>query len=104
MIEGLKVTVKAHELRALCEKRAAFHAERRKTYAGQAKNLENAEVEGMQYSGGDPKKALRDKETQHANSAAELQFIAEHLDANETYLLDLSALTKLGITRSQFEF
>jgi hypothetical protein len=104
MIEGLKVTIATKELRELCLKQAEFHAQRQVTYAENAKNLEDAEIEGMNYSGGDPKKALRDKETQHANSAAELRFIADHLAPDETYLLDGSALTRLGITRNAFGF
>lgn len=99
MIEGLKVTVNGAELRDLCAKQAGFHEGRRATYASNAKNLADAEIEGMAYTNGDPKKALRDKETQHANCAAELHFIAEHIDTAETYLLDDAALRKLGITK-----
>jgi hypothetical protein len=100
MIEGLKVTVNANELRELCMAQASFHRDRATTYAENLKNLEDAEIEGMQYSGGDPKKALRDKQTQHENSANELRFIADHLKAGEEYLLDQAALVKLGIARA----
>lgn len=104
MIEGLKVTVAAAELRDLCLKQAEFHDARRATYAENVKNLVDAEIEGMNYSGGDPKKALRDKESQHANSADELRFIAGHLDLSESYLLDDAALRKLGITKNGYGF
>jgi hypothetical protein len=104
MIEGLKVTVNADELRGLCIAQASFHRERAIAYAENLKNLEDAEIEGMQYSGGDPKNALRDKQSQHENSANELRFIADHLKAGEEYLLDQSALMKLGIARSSNGF
>lgn len=102
MIEGLKVTVSGTELRELCMKRAAHHRERAKVYEGQRISMEQNEIEGMNYSNGDPKRVLKDKWTEHESEAAELEFIAEHLVPVESYLLDAPALAKLGIARSRW--
>lgn len=99
-IEGLKVTVQGPELRDLCSKQAAYHTERATAYAEQHKSLSNAQIEGMQYSGGDPKKALADKQEEHSNKARELTFIAEHIKQDAEYLLDRSALAEVGVIRS----
>lgn len=102
MIEGLKVTVGGIELRDLCLKQAGFHEQRRDKYEASVKSLGDVAPEGVNYSNGDPKKALSDKVTLHDNSARELRFIADHLEPNESYLLDSMALVKLGIARSAF--
>ncbi|TAN03148.1 MAG: hypothetical protein EPN36_14215 [Rhodanobacteraceae bacterium] len=102
MIEGLKVTVEGVELRELCIKQAEFHEQRRDKYAASAQTLGDVVPEGANYSGGDPKKALADKVSQHDNSARELRFIAAHIVPHESYLLDNLALVKLGISRSAF--
>ena len=104
MIKGLKVTVAAAELREICLKQAEYHDQRRATYAENMKNLVNAEIEGMNYSSGDPKKTLREKETWHADCAAELRFIADHLDPGEAYRLDGADLVKLGIMRQSYRY
>ncbi len=97
MIEGLKVTIVGTELRDLCAKRADHHRERSKAYAEQIVSMERNKVEGMNYSGGDPMQALTDKKSQHDGEAGELDFIAEHLQATEQYLLGRDDLHKLGI-------
>lgn len=97
MIEGLKVTVAGTELRELCIKRAEHHRERSKVYAGQIVSMEQNEIEGMNYSNGDPKQTLGDKKREHDAEASELDFIAEHLQPTEQYLLNSDALHKLGI-------
>lgn len=102
MIEGLKVTVPGTELRGLCNKRADHHRARSKVYAEQIASMEKNEVEGMNYTGGDPKRALRDKLEQHESEAGEMDFIAGHLVDGEQYLLDQSALAKLGIAKSRY--
>lgn len=102
MIEGLKVTIEGTELKGLCEKRSIFHAERAEAYLRQVANLDLDGVEPMQYTGGDPKRALRDKGTEHENASAEMAFTAAHINVNETYILDRSDLATLGITRSRY--
>ena len=99
MIEGLKITIEGTELKELCAKRAQHHLERSVAYAGQLASMEKAEIEGMQYSGGDPKRALRDKKEQHDAEASEMDFIAAHIVTSETYMLDKDALYKLGISK-----
>lgn len=102
MIEGLKVTIVGTELRELCTKRAEHHRQRAKVYAGQKASMEENEIGEMTYSNGDPKRVLKDKQTQHESEAGELDFIAAHLVADEQYLLDSSALVKLGIASSRY--
>lgn len=102
MIEGLKVSVGGAELAKIANDRADYHAERAATYHVQIESMTAAKVEGMQYSGGDPVKALSDRRQQHEGDAAELRFIAAHIDHAETYLLDRPALHRLGIVASQY--
>lgn len=99
MIEGLKVTIVGTELRELCIKRAEHHRQRAKVYAGQKASMEENEIGEMTYSNGDPKRVLKDKQEQHEAESGELDFIAAHLVAGEQYLLDSSALAKLGISK-----
>jgi hypothetical protein len=102
MIEGLKVTIHQKELRQLCMNRAQHHLERQGAYRAQIDSMEENQIEGMHYSGGDPMKALRDKLDQHGNEAMEMIFIADHLKAGEEYMLDATALHKLGIIKSRY--
>lgn len=104
LIEGLKVTVSGQELRDLCSRQAEFHEGRAKVYAEQHKSLEGAQVESMHYSGGDPKKAIQDKQSEHENKHRELTFIAEHVKLDAEYLLDRSALAEIGVIRSSRGF
>ena len=99
MIEGLKVTIGGVELRTLCMKRAAWHVNRAAVYAAQEKSMVSAEIEATRYSGGDPKRALRDKYEQHEAEAGEMEFIAKHLKLDADYRLDASDLSKLGISK-----
>lgn len=99
MIEGLKVTVVGTELRELCLKRAGHHRTRAAVYAEQKASMDKSEIGEMTYSNGDPKRVLKDKLERHAAEAGEMDFIAAHLVADEHYLLDSSALSKLGIAR-----
>lgn len=99
MIEGLKVTVEATELRALCIARGQYHMDRSAVYENQLKNMEQAEIEGMNYSNGDPKKVMREKIDDHIAQANELEFIADHLKEGEEYLLERDDLVKLGISQ-----
>ena len=102
MIEGLIVTVTGKELVELCLKRAEHHDKRAKVYADQKASMTANEIEGMNYSNGDPKKILQDRIDQHQEDAAELAFIADHLEPSETYRLKREDLQKLGISHSQW--
>lgn len=102
MIEGLKVTITGAELRELCLKRSDHHLQRVEAYAAQEASMSQNQIEGMSYSGGDPKKVLTEKRKQHEWEASELQFIATHLDPSEKYLLEGEDLIKLGICKSRY--
>ena len=102
MIEGLKVTVAGTELKTLCEKRAEHHRERAHVYRAQKASMEKNVIGSMQYSGVDPIRAIGDKLESHEANGDEMDFIAAHLVAGEQYLLDSSALSKLGISRRGF--
>ncbi|MFZ4580732.1 MAG: hypothetical protein ACOYOB_20295 [Myxococcota bacterium] len=102
MIEGLKVTVPTADLRALCVRRADHHRARAATYAEQVRNLTAAEVEGMDYTGGDPIRALKEKQIEHDELEQELRFVAGYLKEGEEYLLDDDALRKLGIVKRRW--
>lgn len=99
MIEGLKVTINGAELVKLCEQRAEHHRQRAATYESQREQFEANQIEGMGYSNGDPRRTMQEKASEHANDAAELEFIAKHLDPAERYLLDRNDLHKIGVCK-----
>jgi hypothetical protein len=94
------VTVQSDELKTLCRLRAQHHRERAKAYEEQLGSMRANAIEGMAYSGGDPKRALSDRLAQHAAQAREMDFIADHLAPNEEYRLDRDALMRLGIVET----
>jgi len=95
MIEGLKFDIECEEMGDhLCEK-ARHHDERRLFYEKSAQRLEEGKAEGMDYTGGDPIKALRDKGRTHRNRSEFFQFMADHLIEGETYRLSESDLLTL---------
>lgn len=102
MIEGLRVTVSGVELRNLCKDRVIHHLERAEKYQQQIVSMKESAIEGMNYTNGDPVRALTDKCASHEAEAAELAFIADHLMMTETYLLGKEDLVKLGITKSRY--
>jgi hypothetical protein len=103
MIEGLKVTIKGTELRQLCLKRAKHHLARAKVYAQQESVMVQSRIEGAaSSSGSDPVRDIKDKREEHESGASEMSFIADHIVPRESYLLDLSALSKLGIAKSRW--
>ena len=99
MIEGLKPQVGGQKLSKLCIDRSQYHTERAKAYSEQLESMEKAEIEGMNYTNGDPKRAMRDKRDQHIADAEEMLFIAQNINEAETYILDSADLQKLGISR-----
>lgn len=105
MIQGLKVTVPGPELKELCHLRSEHHTGRAKVYAEQVASMEQAKITAPNnYSGGDPVEALRKKKDEHTNSAKEMEFIAEHIDIKEDYLLERADLAKLGIVKDGYRF
>lgn len=105
MIEGLKVTVKAAELRDLCIRQADFHRQRAVFYAEKVQALEGIPSNAAQgYSGQDPKQQMQSKLTEHDNAVRELVFIGDHLKEGEEYLLAATDLARLGIVRQRSLF
>jgi hypothetical protein len=102
MIEGLQVTVDGKELILLCKDRVIHHLERAEKYLKQIVSMKESAIEGMAYTNGDPIRPLEDKRASHEAEAAEMEFIANHLVAAETYLLGRDDLVKLGITKSRY--
>jgi len=94
MIEGLQVTLGAEELKVLCRKQAEAHAARAKQYEESLSTLESLDSPHKSSRPGDEAKETI---ARHLHQAAELEFIADHLDAKETYLLSDSDLRKLGV-------
>ena len=101
MIEGLKVTLQTEELRNLCHQHADHHRDRAVTYATQMRNLAEADIEAADFTGGDPTRAMREKQVEHEDRERELRFIAEHLKAGEEYLLDDEALQRVGVLKGR---
>lgn len=102
MIEGIKVTISGGELKGLCLAEAQRNRDRAKVYTDQRANFEAAEIEAMQYTNGDPKKALSDRIAAHLRTAEEMEFIAEHVKLAEDYLLDYGDLYGLGIIKAAY--
>jgi hypothetical protein len=101
MIEGLQFDIEFEEMGDHLREKARHHDERRVFYERQAKTLEEGKAEGMDYTGGDPIKALRDKGRVHQNRSELFQFMADHLIEGETYRLSESDLMTLEfISRS----
>ena len=94
MIEGLKVTISGSEVRELATKRAACHAEKAEQYRKQLEALATLNVVGTSNGPGDAAKAI----IQHTAHAAEMQFIADHVDVNEQYILNSGDLARLGVS------
>ena len=101
MIEGLIVTIPGPELQQLCNARTAHHRERVAAYAQQIHSMKDNDIEGMNYTGGDPLRNLTERMTQHEDEAREMEFIAKHLDLSESYRLSRDDLGRLGICKGR---
>lgn len=97
MIEGLKFDVTTAELRGHLQERVTHHKERAEFYAGQVKALEDGNAQGMNYSGGDPVRALKDKHSEHKHKIDLFKFLVDHVVPNEMYRLTESDLLQLEI-------
>jgi len=95
MVKGLIFNVSSTELKTHLTNRRIYHEDRAKTYLQQATNFQEADIEGMKYTGGDPIKALRDKESEHRAAASMFEFMAAHVIVGEEYQLDESELRKI---------
>jgi len=95
MIEGLHFDVEYKEMKEHLEQKAQHHFSRKQFYFSQAVKLVEGEVESMDYTGGDPVKALNDKGKQHYARMEFFQFMADHLIKDETYRLSEGDLLTL---------
>ncbi len=102
MIEGIVVTLTGNELKKLCNEHAAHHRKRAKVYAGQIKNMEENQIEAAHnMTAGDPLANLKSRLDSHSDDAAEMKFIAAHLDLKEKYRLQREDLGRLGICKGR---
>ena len=92
MIEGLHFDVEYKEMKQHLEVKANHHFGRKQFYFSQAEKLEAGDAEAMDYTGGDPVKALKDKGKIHYSKMEFFQFMADHLIKGETYRLSESDL------------
>lgn len=95
MIEGLRFDVSASEMHNHLYEREKHHLDRVKFYKEQVSTLERGSAEGMNYSGGDPVRALKDKAAEHLRKASLCRFLLSHVVKDETYRLSESDLSKL---------
>jgi hypothetical protein len=96
MIEGLKICIPANDLRDLLLASAAYHSERVAAYRTQVDNLKQAQVEGMNYTNGNPVETLTERMDEHEDAEAEMTFLAKYLREGEEYLLDREEVAELG--------
>lgn len=101
MIEGIVVTLSGTELKKLCQDRAAHHHKRAKVYAEQIKGMKRNNIEAAQVTGGDPVANLASRMDRHTDDAAEMEFVAGHLDLKEKYRLERDDLSRLGICKGR---
>ena len=97
MIEGIKLDFSGKELRQHLMKKATHHGERKSFYTSQADALIRGNAEAMQYTGGDPVKALRDKALQHQQRQEMFLLLHSHTNEQETYRLEDKDLTRLEL-------
>lgn len=95
MIEGLKLDFSGKELREHLKKKSGHHLERSEFYSKQAASLLAGNAEAMQYSGGDPVKALCDKAAEHKRKSEMFSLLYTHVTESETYRLEDKDLTRL---------
>lgn len=96
MIEGLKICIPANDLRDLLLASAAYHADRVATYRTQVENLKQAQIEGMNYTNGNPVETLTERMDEHEDAETEMTFLAKYVREGEEYLLDREEVAELG--------
>ncbi len=96
MIEGLKICLPAQDLRELLLAAAAYHAERVAAYRTQTESLKAAQIEGMNYTNGNPVETLNERLEEHEDSEAEMKFLAKYVREGEEYLLSRREIAELS--------
>lgn len=95
MITGLQALVPGSDVIRFAGERAHYHRAKALAYHAQAKALADAGVE-LTNNSLDPKAGALNKEKEHLCAAEELEFLIRYLKTEETYLLSLGDLNKLG--------
>jgi hypothetical protein len=118
MIQGLLATVSAEELQRICLAHARRHRasaeqlgrEQQRQVDGQGKQVGRGRGEGVDDIEEEDDLTWRDRqETQrligfHENRAADLEFVAGHLEAGEVYRLGQADRCYLGLVRPDSDF
>lgn len=102
MIEGLKLDFTSVQLNEHLSAKRSYHAGRAVFYAEQATKLEAGGAEGMQYTGGDPVRALREKGNEHTRKAALFSLYVAHVIPDDVYRLSESDLERLEMVSRFF--
>lgn len=109
MIEGLNVTVPGTEVQRLLMERAAYHEQRsadyRKTYetlAAAMREVEEQDVPKMSSLNADPVKQAESGMKRHAAKSKENAFMAKFIDTNESFLLKVDDLHRLGVIEDRY--
>ena len=124
LVEGVKIDVKADEMKAVLGKRAEYHQKRAEWYEAQLKslreaqgaiaakivadagdeedeemaaNLSNAYSKGSNFRGESPIDQLASKVKTHRARQAYFRFMSEHVIPNTTYRLKEDDLTRLEL-------
>lgn len=101
MIEGLKLDFTSEELKQHLNKKVKYHRERSRFYGEKAQALHEGGAEAAQFSGGDPVRALKDKQLDHNKRAELFEIYSSHL-VNDTYRLSDSDLTRIELVSRYF--
>ena len=96
MIEGIRIELDSHELRQTLERRVAHHKERATWYGEQVAAL-CAGGAMSQNRSMDPVSSLRQRAKEHAQSAALLNFVAQHIIPGEVYRLTQAELSRFEL-------
>jgi hypothetical protein len=88
MIEGLWIEMSSDKLKALFEKRVAYHVAKRQWYKAQADSIEIGESSLGTVASNNPVQSLRSSQKNHEDKAAFFTVLAENIIPNETYRLN----------------
>lgn len=97
MITGLHFDFPSEELKQRLAERIQHHKDRQEFYEKQAGSLQAGGAEAMEYTGGDPVKALQDKARQHQNRGELFRIFHDHIIPGEVYRLEEKDLLALDL-------
>jgi hypothetical protein len=102
MIEGLKFHVEGVEIRDHLQRRLEHHRQRQAFYEQKVSELQSGGAEAMQYTNGDPVRALGDKAAQHKQTIELFVFMHDHIRPSEQYQLADEDLRRLEIISARW--